>query len=214
MYNLGFRSFVLAVAAFAGLTFGAQASVIDFNMSTDAANAFVGPAYSQDGYTFTSHEGGTDSLFNWIGDGLPQYNAQGPTNPTLAVNYGGDYVTITHDDGTPFSFTQIGVTSVYAGNAGDFTSGKFDLTFHYVSGPDITLAVNLADDATGLQMFYGFVETNLTSVDLQADSMYGNFFQFDRVGLSGTSIAPTDAPEPMTLSLFGAGLLAVRKRKK
>lgn len=195
----------LAIGVSALTVGAASAAPIDLAPS----NAFYDGVYSQNGYTFTNTGNSTDSAYgNWVPDGQPQYNASN-SNGDLFQNYSGTSTTITNDVSQPFSFSSIGLASVY--NNG--TGGDVQFTFNHVGGGVDTLTVTLTDGVFGLQTF-AFNEANLTSVVFTPVSTDGNWIQFDNVGVDGSVGA---VPEPSTwammmLGFAGVGFMAYRRR--
>jgi hypothetical protein len=180
---------------------GARAAVIDLNSSAN----YVGPTYSQDGFSFTHSSGDGLAYGNWISLGATIFNANG-NNPTLFQNLPGTN-TMTNNLGQPFSFTSIGLADVYTGARG----GDVRFTFNHVDHTTDIVVVSLVGGIFGLQTFL-FNQHNLSSVVFEALSTHGLFLQFDLIGAS--SETPLPAALPLFATVLGAAGIVGWRRKR
>jgi hypothetical protein len=179
----------------------ARAAVIDLNSPA----TYVGPTYSQDGYSFTHSSGGGLSYGNWILLGAAVFNANG-SNATLFQNLPGTN-TVTNNLGQPFSFTSIGLADVYNGGVG----GNVRFTFNHADNTTDIVVVSLVGGIFGLQTFL-FNEHNLSSVVFEALSTRGLFLQFDFIGTNAET--PLPAALPLFATVLGAAGIVGWRRKR
>ncbi len=193
----------LALSAGTALVVGAtQASAAVLVFDLPAGQAFLGYSYSQNGYAFTNSSASLTSYENWIALGYPQYNA-GPT-ANILQNWPKTTDTITNNSGAPFSFTSIGLASLF--NNG--SAGNVQFTFTHVGNTVDTATVSLASGVLGLQDFT-FNESNLTSVAFTPETTQGPWLQFNDVGLSVPGPTPgAGLPSLAFLVLAGAMIKA------
>ena len=195
---------VIGISALAVST--ASAAVIDLA----PPQAFYDGVYSQDGYTFTNNSPNSSSYGNWVVQGNPQFNASN-SNGDLFHNYGDTSTTITNNASQAFSFSSIGLASVY----NDGTGGSIDFTFNHVGGGSDATTVSLIGGVFGLQTF-NFAETNLVSVVFTPVSTSGGWIQFDNVGV-GASVGAVPEPSTwamMVLGFCGVGFMTYRRRNQ
>lgn len=198
-----FRTVALGVSSALALALGAataaDAAVIDFHLPPGQAD--LGSQYSQDGFTFTSSIQAPFAYFNWVAYGSP--GASADPDGDIVQNYSSAVNTITQDNGNPFSFQSIGLAPVY----NDGSGGSVQFTFNYAGGGSSSQTVTMDNGVYGLQHFM-FNESNLASVQFQSVSTYGNWLQFDEVGVNGVGGVPEPATWTMLLlGFFGLGAM-------
>jgi hypothetical protein len=161
----------------------------------------------QGGYTFTNSEGSNYAYGNWVAYGDPSANADDTGD--IFQNYQYTSNTITNDSSTPFSFSSIGLASVY-NNA---TGGEVRFTFNHVGGSSDSTTVDLASGIYGLQYFF-FSESNLTSVVFTPTTTEGPWVQFDEVGLSTSTVPEASTWAMMMLGFAGLGFAGYRRANR
>jgi hypothetical protein len=206
---------IAAAAMLAGAP--ARATVIDFELPSK----YAGPTYSQDGYTLSNDSGYTTAFVNLLLYGAPAveaYNANGPTNATIAINTTSNRTnTLTKDDGGAFDFASIALADYSNMERGDAQGGKATFTFNFAGGGSTTQIVTI-DSSPGLETFV-FNKTGLSSVSFRVLSLAEggpspNAMQFDFIDVQAT--APVPEPASWAMMIGGLGLAggALRRRAR
>lgn len=192
------RSVTQAIACASLILAASHASAAVINLEPPNRPT-LGNVYSQDGYTFTNSNSGSDAYVNWLAYGIQAYDADYP-GATILQNYSPTTNTLTKTAGGSFFFGGISLADGYNSDKG----GSVDFTFNYANGTSSSTVVTLAK-RTGLQAF-AFNQAGVTSVVFNSDATHPtDYLQFDYVAVGSVSAVPL----PASLPMFGGALLAL-----
>jgi hypothetical protein len=188
-----------------GLAMNAQADIITFESLSHIDDLTVdhGATYTEGGFLFTNiatvEDSGYEPSLTTLGTG-----AYGFSGSTALFNDNFEGVTImSRLDGNAFSFNSIDLAELYPYDDSDYA---FDLTFYgwLTDGSSVSQTVTL-DNLAGVQSYtFGSAFSNVLAVNwAQGD----DFHQFDNV-----NAAPV--PEPISILLFGSGLITLLGARK
>jgi PEP-CTERM motif len=210
MSKLLSKSAAIALAMLAG-TASANANVIFTSVGYDAA-----PAPGETMVMDFDNPIAAGYSMNWSNAGL----YQGPLVPGIAAPPVGDnskYLSVfTNGIATLTSPGTLKSLSVYIGSIDNYNL----ITFHgqngfsqSFNGTQLNTPANgdQQDALTNRRFFFDFSDSDLVNQVIFSSS--GNSFEFDNIAANDP---PADIPEPITLSLFAAGLAgaaALRRRK-
>ena len=190
-----------------------SAAVINFSRLTQAGTGFngVGPPYSQDGFTFTSVNGGFGNLLGAFQSSSPNHPAGGNAATSLTAYYALMKVTITPASGN-FDLLSIDLAEWGAnqgGGTGTFTQG---FTGTKSGGGTVSQTFTISRSATPTLATFAFSGfTNLTSVSFtQGIFSQGQAIQFDNLVVRTAG----SVPEPGVFLLSASGLLALLIRRR
>ncbi len=200
-------SFGLAALAAAGT---ADAAVIGFDELAQNGNSFTSHvSVDAGGFNFVSNLGMNANYLVW---GTTHNSNADQGGATLSHNYGGTTTTMSKIDGGTFSLLSI--------DFGDVYNQAYNIQTIQIVGTKSDLSTvtqTVTTDALiGLETFSFVNFVDLIAVEWTPLTGTGNkYLQLDNIVVDDPSPVP-GVPEPMTLSLFGAGLaaLALQRRRR
>ena len=214
------RTRTAAIAACVGAlalfgTAPANAVTIGFDgvvITPPATGLFPGAPHSEGGFTLTSNDpngdGSTDAIFAPNPTDLVNDNG---TNVFGWVTDAGVVITLTQDNGQPFSFESFDTTNSLPLTGNPPPIFGLDVIGHLSGGGTVTQSVTFTPDTfTTVSLNPGF--TNLLSVEFIE---FANSFA-DPV-IDNLAVTPAAVAEPGALAMFAvglAGLGVVRRRRK
>ncbi len=183
------------MAATLALSLNAHATVLDFE--DDPTLETVPAVYETNGIRFTVN--------NWVEGAAAIRDGNGTRTVAFCARDSADCNPGTSLTLTPTATSLFSLTSLDA--AGLFGDGILNLVGHLGAGETVSRTLNLRDGAFATYALDGL--TGLTSLDLFVTNGFGA--EIDNLVFAAVEPEPPtgEVPEPATLSLLGAALLAL-----